>query len=136
MFNEDRNTIRPGGRCHAERTDITYVPCLCVMLCRQGVGGMGFQSELRDERHPKHMLLDLLHVDATYSPQLAALRELLMRLDSLSHCLVWLEVAEGSNAHAVKPTHTACVDLIELPRLKLTFRAHAAAPSTGETRPF
>jgi hypothetical protein len=55
------------------------------------------------------------------------LRELLLRLDSLSHCLVWLTTSD--------PNHAAVVDLVELPRLKLTFRSRATTPQAeGDAR--
>jgi hypothetical protein len=60
---------------------LLLTPCVCLRaggspkplptlaLVLQGVCGLDFRPERRDERHPAHLLLDLLHVDAAAHPQ-------------------------------------------------------------------
>ncbi len=60
-------------------------------------------------------LLNLLHAPADGA--LRQLADVLMRLENLSHVLVW------SASSGADPTEKATIDLVELPRLKLQFRA-------------
>ena len=93
-----------------------------------------------DATKPALTLLNLL-----LAPRGSALRRLaslMMRLDDLSHILAWSEAPPGAAPDAPHPDGAAVnVDLLELPRLHLTFRARrgglgargaaAAAPSPG-----
>ena len=60
-------------------------------------------------------LLNLLH--ATANGALRQLADVLMRLENLSHVLVW------SASSGADPNEKATIDLVELPRLRLHFRA-------------
>ncbi len=67
-----------------------------------------------DESQPPMLLLNLMC--APPSSALGELRRSLVRLEALSHILVWSSTAGGTEA-------AATIDVVELPRLRLTFRA-------------
>ena len=66
-----------------------------------------------DPAQPELQLLNLLHPRP--GTALATLAALLMRMDNLSHCLVW----------AAGPPGQECVEVVEIPRIRLTFRRKA-----------
>uniref|UniRef100_A0A7S1J653 ubiquitinyl hydrolase 1 n=1 Tax=Eutreptiella gymnastica TaxID=73025 RepID=A0A7S1J653_9EUGL len=72
------------------------------------------------------LLLDLLH--APEGTALHSLARVMARLENLSHVLAWTQ-----NAGARDPSDRLTIDLVQLPRLKLTFAAHWDA-GASETR--
>ena len=79
-----------------------------------------------DGSAPDLMLLSLL--TAAPTDDLFALTRVLMRLEHLAHILVWSEV----RSHDSNSAGQFAVDLVELPRLQLSFRSRKAA-KVGES---
>jgi hypothetical protein len=73
-------------------------------------------------------LLNLLY--AKSGSKLHALAKLLIGMESLSHCLVWTKTKVPSGTDEM----ACCIDLIEMPRLQLTFFSKVCAD--GVTRLF
>jgi hypothetical protein len=72
----------------------------------------------------------MLLLNVLYAPERSTLHELgqfLVRLDDLSHCLVWSKQATAA------PGDQASIDSIELPRLKLKFYAKADTTEDKKT---
>ena len=67
-----------------------------------------------DEEDPVLMLLDLMNVRET--DPLSQLADFLVRLDNLSHCLVWTKDVYAT------PGSPVSIDIIEIPRVNLTLR--------------
>lgn len=82
-------------------------PNVCAVITRHVLDGV--QKDLR--------LLSLL--TAAKGDELFALTRVLMRLEHLAHILVWSEVLPQESRDA----STFSVDLVELPRLQLSFRS-------------
>ncbi len=66
-----------------------------------------------DSNRPTHTLLNLLHAGA--GSTLAQLARPLLRVENLSHVLVWTSAADAG------PVDDVPIDLVELPRLRLSF---------------
>ena len=82
--------------------------------------------ERRDEQDPLGVSKSVTLVNLLLAPHGSALRRLsqiFVRLDNLSHVLAWVDSRPKA---AANPT---CVDLVELPRLRLTFRAKRVGSS-------
>ena len=93
----------------AATTDDSNTTC-CATVTRRAL----------DSQAEDLLLLDLL--SASPSDDLYALARVLMRLEHLAHILVWSRVRAGEGAgHSAAPVFS--VDLVELPRLQLSFRS-------------
>jgi len=95
---------------------------------RRSIIGLG-HNDIVDEEAPTYTLLGLLHgpPSDTSSP-LRALCELMLRLDSLPWCLCWTKQQvhdnnSGNSGNSGNSRDGLSIDLVELPRLGLTFQA-------------
>lgn len=83
------------------------------------------ETEVRDPNRPVLTLLNML--SAPPSSLLKRVGMLLSRLDNLSHVLFW-------STAKIQSAHSPCsIDLIELPRVNLSFRAKKVATIDGKT---
>jgi hypothetical protein len=86
-----------------------------ALIQRVPVLGVDHEIERSDPNRSVHTLLNVLTAPA--SSLLKRVGMLLSRLDNLAHVLVW-------SATTVKSAHSPCaIDLIELPRVNLSFRS-------------
>eukprot|EP00941_MAST-03F_sp_MAST-3F-sp1_P005039 g5039.t1 len=81
-------------------------------------------NEMIDESIPPQTLLSLMY--ARPNGPLARMAEILQRLDNLSHCMCWTNTAMNTETRRGLP-----IDLVELPRVKLTFKAISEKDHTG-----
>lgn len=86
-----------------------------ALIQRIPVVGIDHETERVDPNRPTHTLLNVL--SAPPSSLLKRVGLLLSRLDNLSHVLVW------STAEVHSPHSPCSIDLIELPRVNLSFKA-------------
>jgi len=84
------------------------------------------EVEVRDPNRKVHTLLNVL--TAPPSSLLKRLGMLLSRLDNLSHVLIWSETKISNQSTADKCT----IDVIELPRVKLSFKAKRVETISGK----
>ena len=95
-----------------------------AMVQRIPVTGYDHAVERIDKNRPTHTLLNVL--SATPSSLLKRVGMLLSRLDNLAHVLVW-------SSATVKTPHDPCaIDLIELPRVNLSFRSKVVESVDGK----
>lgn len=95
-----------------------------AMVQRIPVIGYDQAVERVDKNRPVHSLLNVL--SAPPSSLLKRVGMLLSRLDNLAHVLVW-------SSAAVKTPHDPCsIDLIELPRVNLSFKAKVTESVDGK----
>eukprot|EP01050_Picozoa_sp_SAG11_P001054 SAG11_NODE_43_length_20795_cov_11.860456_2_plen_638_part_00 len=96
------------GFCSSSATgSVRRVPVL------SGLDGIDGNVKL-DPSKPTMYLVNLLYATS----ELASLRELMMRLENLSHCLVWSQ-SDLTSLDSIS------IDLIEFPRLNLSFRTRS-----------
>lgn len=96
-----------------------------ALVKRIPVLGYDHADDRMDTSRPTHTLLNVLC--APPSSLLKRVGMLLSRLDNLSHVLVW-------SASSVHTAHDPCsIDLIELPRVNLSFKAKVEESIDGKT---
>lgn len=94
-----------------------------ALVQRVPVIGMDHDTEIRDKNRPIHTLLNVQTAPPT--TLLFRIGMLLSRLDNLAHVLIW-------SSKEVKTPHDPCaIDLIELPRVNLSFQAKAVTSVDG-----
>ena len=81
--------------------------------------GIGASEEI-DPDGQAYVLVDMLRLGSAEKGPLRTLCDLLLRLDNLTHILVWAKCDGHGNIEA---NSSGVVDLIELPRLNLSFSA-------------
>ena len=93
--------------------------------------GIGANEEV-DAEGQAHVLVDMLRLGSAEKGRLRTLCDLLLRLDNLTHILVWAKCDSNGNVQAHSE---GVVDLIELPRLNLSFSAKPD-PNAGHAMRF
>jgi hypothetical protein len=83
-----------------------------------------------EDKMPGESASDLVLLNLMYAPEgssLSAISELLLRMENLSHILVW------TNTKVVKSKDECNIDLVELPRLRLSFYSQTDTVGSGDT---